>query len=151
MGIPSYFAYVLRKHSDVVSGEMRTVANDPVHDIACFYVDSNSVIYDIVHANQTFIENEDEWEKQVAIDVCSRLEQMIRRVSPKHTFIAFDGVVPFAKMKQQRQRRYRSTLYGPKAPWNTAAITPGTAFMKCRTTIFCNHLAKLLQKIVASP
>lgn len=130
MGIPSYFSYVLRKHADVVSSDMRTVANEPIRDVACFYVDSNSVIYDIVHQNRAFIENEDEWEKQIAIDVCARLEQMIRRVAPKRTFIAFDGVVPFAKMKQQRQRRYRSTLYGSKGQWNTSAITPGTAFMR---------------------
>ena len=141
MGIPSYFAYVLRKHSDVVSSEMRTVTNESIREVACFYVDSNSVIYDVVHENRAFIENEDVWEKQIATDVCIRLEQMIRRVAPKRTFIAFDGVVPFAKMKQQRQRRYRSMLYGAKVQWNSSAITPGTLFMKKLNAELKRHFA----------
>jgi 5'-3' exonuclease len=141
MGIPSYFAYVLRKHSDVVSSEMRTVANESIREVACFYVDSNSVIYDLVHEHRAFIENDDAWEKQLVADVCARLEQMIRRVAPKRAFIAFDGVVPFAKMKQQRQRRYRSMLYGAKAQWNTAAITPGTSFMKKLNAELKRHFA----------
>jgi len=46
-------------------------------------------------------------------------------------FIAFDGVPPMAKMKQQRERRYKSVLHAEPGPtsWNTVQITPGTKFM----------------------
>jgi 5'-3' exonuclease len=141
MGIPSYFAYVLRQHADVVSSEMKTVTNDKITEISFFYVDANSVIYDIVHSHHDFIENEDEWEKQIATEVCTRLEQMIIRVAAKRTLVAFDGVVPFGKMKQQRQRRYRSLLYGNKGQWSTSAITPGTNFMKKLNTELMRYFA----------
>jgi 5'-3' exonuclease len=59
-------------------------------------------------------------------------------VSEEHVFIAIDGVVPLAKMRQQRMRRFRSIVLAEEErrlglrdgkSWDTNAITPGTAFM----------------------
>jgi 5'-3' exonuclease len=53
-------------------------------------------------------------------------------VGAQKVFVAFDGVAPLAKMKQQKQRRYKSFLMRSllqKNTWNTNAITPGTPFM----------------------
>jgi 5'-3' exonuclease len=61
---------------------------------------------------------------------------------PKQVFLAVDGVVPMAKIRQQRVRRFKSAYSGKSkasASWDTNAITPGTEFM--------NKLGIMLKKI----
>jgi 5'-3' exonuclease len=57
---------------------------------------------------------------------------LVKKLNASSVFVAFDGVAPLAKMKQQKQRRYKSWLLRKmlkKNSWNTNAITPGTPFM----------------------
>jgi 5'-3' exoribonuclease 2 len=66
--------------------------------------------------------------------VVENIKSYIRFISPKQSvYITFDGVAPFAKMSQQRTRRYKSdftnNLEKTTKLWNTTAITPGTEFM----------------------
>ena len=96
-----------------------------------------------------------EWEDEFLNCVVAYTKQIIREVQPlKGIYIAIDGVVPMAKMKQQRLRRFKSawlTEHGlaegqtpekSNAPkWDTNAITPGTAFMA--------KLRKALEKAAA--
>jgi 5'-3' exonuclease len=60
---------------------------------------------------------------------------------PSLVYIAVDGVVPMAKIKQQRMRRFKSVWWAAKEVemgvrkrgedrWDTNAITPGTAYME---------------------
>jgi len=72
------------------------------------------------------------------------IEYLIDYVNPtKGVYIAIDGPVCCAKMKQQRQRRFRSIhdkyvfdrlkkKYNKSIPyyWNNSAISPGTKFME---------------------
>jgi 5'-3' exonuclease len=55
-------------------------------------------------------------------------------------YVALDGVVPYAKIKQQRFRRFKSaalassgsrdgSAWGANPTWDTNSITPGTQFM----------------------
>ena len=70
------------------------------------------------------------------------LKKIINLVAPNTVFIAIDGVAPFSKMAQQRERRYKSRLdktiddhvrteMGLDIPnfWDKNAISPGTKFM----------------------
>jgi 5'-3' exonuclease len=87
------------------------------------------------------------WERKLQDEVCSYLTHIWRAAgSPLQVYIALDGVVPYAKIKQQRFRRFKSAAagagawglaspsptngaWGANPTWDTNAITPGTEFM----------------------
>ncbi len=117
MGIPSYFSYIIRKHPYIITS--LTTANN-------LYLDSNSIIYDMVHS----IEYSHTFEEDLIKAVCEKIDYYLNLVKPSRVMIAFDGVPPMAKVQQQRDRRYKSWIIpGPKSEWNTIQITPGTVFM----------------------
>lgn len=123
MGIPSYFSHIIRNYKGIIQQYQRQ------QQYTHLFMDSNSIIYDCVHkmanpSDQTIIDN-----------VIVKIDQYIKKINPSNTiYIAFDGVAPFAKMKQQRNRRYKSAyinkILGKQDIWNTNNITPGTEFME---------------------
>ena len=131
MGIPSYFSYIVKNHSQVIRKlDKKFLVNN-------LYLDANSVIYDCVHRID-FTKLVDSDITTIQNAVFAKLDEYISLVSPNNNiFIAFDGVAPVAKLEQQRQRRYKSsyqnkvfeTITKKSDPWNTTAITPGTDFM----------------------
>jgi len=77
------------------------------------------------------------WERKLQDEVCSYLTHIWRSAgAPGQVYIALDGVVPYAKIKQQRFRRFKSAalasndgVWGANPTWDTNSITPGTQFM----------------------
>jgi 5'-3' exonuclease len=135
MGIPSYFAYIVRNHRNIIKKFNSASIDSP--KINNLYLDCNSFIYEAHHS--LLKTNKDKnfrlHEENIIKHVCESLVKMIQHLKPnKRILIAFDGVAPMAKLNQQRNRRYMSayqnTLGAPSQEWNTAAITPGTAFMQ---------------------
>lgn len=145
MGIPSYFSYILKNHKKIIKN-LKGYRKE-VHNL---YLDSNSIIYDCLHKMDKKKYNGKEkaiFERDLNIMVCLKIEEYIKEVNPSNiVLIAFDGVVPLAKMNQQRQRRFKSqytkeylieksNVVNDESEeecftWNQAAITPGTQFMK---------------------
>jgi 5'-3' exonuclease len=135
MGIPSYFSYIVRNHRAIIK---KISADSP--KINNLYLDCNSFIYEAHHTLSQTMEMYPtmlRYEEALIKYVCESLIRMIQHLQPnKRLLIAFDGVAPMAKLDQQRNRRYmaayqKSVAGKPStAEWNTAAITPGTAFMK---------------------
>jgi 5'-3' exonuclease len=142
MGIPSYFAHVLKKYPHVIK---RLTELQRIHNL---YLDSNGMIYDVVRQMQYTPENKEAFEAELLQRICDSIDACIAILKPTdRVFIAFDGVAPVAKLNQQRERRYKSWYLGemeaqrrrelsnkakvaaPKPAWNTSAITPGTKFM----------------------
>jgi len=130
MGIPTYFSYIVKNHSDIIN-----VYNSNTMQINNFYLDCNSIIYDCVH-NINFTNLIDSDTNTIIKAVCCKIKEYIDILKPNNIiFIAFDGVAPVAKLEQQRSRRYKSLYQNnifkdPKLEsWNTTAITPGTVFM----------------------
>ena len=115
MGIPSYFSYVLKNHVKIIKR---------LQEVRCkeLFIDANSLIYDVVKDSQ----------ENIYENVYQKILNLMNKLNPEFTFVAFDGVAPLAKMKQQKQRRYKSYVVKqivPSKGWNTNAITPGTTFM----------------------
>jgi 5'-3' exoribonuclease 1 len=137
MGIPSYFSYIIKNHTNIIRKRHQLK-----NKFTSLYMDCNSIIYDCIRK----IENDTEpkpngfnIEDSIITAVIAKIENYIDSIQPSNIiYIAFDGVAPFAKMEQQRTRRYKtgylSSSYGkpessPKPAFNTSSITPGTTFM----------------------
>ena len=147
MGIPSYFSYIVKNHSNIIK---KLLKNQMI--INNLYMDCNSIIYDVIHkidfalvtTSTTHI---------IINNVIQKIEEYISLISPiNNIFIGFDGVAPVAKLDQQRERRYKSWYQNKIAksifknkksdPWNTSAITPGTNFMKELNERILKHFTK---------
>jgi len=128
MGIPSYFAMLVRRHKAVLKAYRGESAQN-------LCLDSNSIVYDMV---RTLSPGKEGFEQQLIAAVCRRIDEYISQVRPRRVFIAFDGVPPMAKMKQQRERRYKGRA-GLSPGWDTVQITPGTTFMRALSAGLTAH------------
>ena len=139
MGIPSYFSHIVRQHRKIIKEYKKS--RMAIHNL---YLDCNSFIYESIHElNKKFKEQNlsvNEMEYEIIRLVCNKIASQLTDLKPtNNVLIAFDGVAPAAKLEQQRNRRYKSWFEErimeqvdekyEKMLWDTASITPGTAFM----------------------
>ena len=155
MGIPSYFSYIIKNYSNIIRN-CKQIANESV----CFqylYMDCNSIIYDEFRKLEEEIAKDiisvEDLEKVLIQKIVSKIGAYIDFIGPeKLVYIAFDGVAPFAKMNQQRNRRHKNGIikhiqghiskdFKPSV-WSTSNITPGTPFM--------NELSSKIKKSFAN-
>jgi 5'-3' exonuclease len=101
-------------------------------------MDCNSIIYDAFRdIEKNYSPQQGPIETLIINTVIANIKKYVYMIKPsEYLYIAFDGVAPFAKMEQQRTRRYKSQFMTQNAEtsttnqiWNSAAITPGTNFM----------------------
>lgn len=159
MGIPSYFSYIVKNHSNII----RELSSNPI-EVDNLYLDCNSIIYDSVYKMKINVMTENA-ANQIILKVVETIKEYINLLKPKDKLIiAFDGVAPVAKLDQQRSRRFKSTYQNTITksllkntdpdPWNTTAITPGTVFMKFLDdkiyNVFSNPAEFGLNKIIIS-
>jgi 5'-3' exonuclease len=156
MGIPSYYRRLVDKLPTLI-----TKAHPGAID--WLWMDFNCLIYHCLRAPELRPYPGEAgrvaWEDELLAAVVRYTERVVGEVAPKEgVYIAVDGVVPLAKMRQQRLRRFKSsyekakeTVAGPLPgeglalpkgqgqdvpPWDSNAITPGTAFMsRLRSTL----------------
>lgn len=137
MGIPSYYRRLLKENPGLVK-------NRKEKEVEWLWMDFNCLIYHCLRRPDLRPypgpEGKDEWEADFLKAIIAYTQKVVGEVKPtKGVYIGIDGVVPMAKMKQQRMRRFKSswltenglaegqTAGVPK--WDTNAITPGTLFM----------------------
>jgi 5'-3' exonuclease len=139
MGIPSYFRHLLQRYPQLLKdADDKTRGN-------ILLVDFNCLIYQCIRSDLMPIYTSDtriEWERallQVVMEYTKKV--WVAAGKPPNVFIGVDGVVPMAKIRQQRLRRFKSRWMagaeraaGVRKPgeehWDTNAITPGTEFME---------------------
>ena len=109
------------------------------HGVQTLVVDMNCMIYHVLReptmlAEKYSADSSVVWERKLQAEVCSYLEHIWKSAgSPLKVYVALDGVVPYAKIKQQRFRRFKSAALrsgSSDEAWDTNAITPGTEFMR---------------------
>ena len=124
MGIPSYFSKVIKNYPQIVQTfKHHQRAKTHFHNL---YMDCNSIVYDAIRAMPGKVD-----ETKLIQEVISQIGAYIYKIKPSDTVIvAFDGVAPFAKMNQQKTRRYKSSFLSQTSEWSTSNITPGTKFME---------------------
>lgn len=135
MGIPSYFSYIIKNYSNIIRNIQYHREKETRFD--SLYMDCNSIIYDSFHLlnkNMDTQLTQQAFETLLINTVIEKICEYVNIIKPTNVlYIAFDGVAPFAKMDQQRSRRYKSWYtttidFLPKTK-DTSFITPGTQFM----------------------
>lgn len=111
MGIPYYVASLIRSHKHI----QKTIGNKAVKtDVLA--IDFNCFIHHFLRA-----------ENPIGSIVVAVHELLVNSIHAKRVYIAFDGLVPYAKMVQQRYRRMRKQ---DVSDFDRHQISPGTPFMK---------------------
>jgi len=147
MGVPGFFLWFLKKYKNkkfILNKEH--IINNEI-DFDSLLIDTNCLLhpqcFKVLAENSKATDMED-LERKMLNGCIEYLKYIIEYVDPKkEIYIAIDGVAPVAKIKQQRQRRFKSVndrnlfdnikkKHNKEVTtfWNNSAITPGTEFMK---------------------
>lgn len=138
MGIPSYFRRILTNYPRLVKKVEESDVNGKINALC---MDFNCLIYTVArdflkeHAYPGPGEAGETWEVLLCKEISKRTHDIwVLCGRPYWLVICLDGVVPMAKIRQQRMRRFKSawlkTLDGRVDDWDTNCITPGTGFMR---------------------
>jgi 5'-3' exonuclease len=106
MGIPFYVASLLRKHKHIQKRYTTFEA-----DVLC--MDFNCFLHKAIQ------------EDNPIGSVLSELRTYLERIQVKKIYLAFDGLVPYAKMVQQRYRRFKTP-----ENINKNQLSPETPYMR---------------------
>jgi 5'-3' exonuclease len=143
-GIAQYFRRIITKYknSHFWKDDMK---------VDNLLIDFNSMIYQVINILNEELGNHlseispINYENKLMMKIIKQLQHVICEVirPEKVVYIAIDGPPPFAKMIQQRSRRYKTVKENnfkkdlekkykvsiPTLQWNKNAISPGTSFM----------------------
>ena len=138
MGIPSYYKFLCDRNPKIIQ-KTYSKKGDTSKVVLC--LDFNCIVYYCLHKMDPYDGDVGPYEAKLIEKVCAYVTHIYKSSGADEVFIAVDGVVPMAKMKQQRLRRFKSVVLeeleiqqgvrGRDQPvWDRNSITPGTLFMK---------------------
>jgi 5'-3' exonuclease len=113
MGIPYLVASLAKAHRHI---QQKCLPGTPI-EVDCLGIDFNCFLHGYLQA-----------ENPVGSIVVALEDLVTNVVRAKHVYLAFDGMVPYAKMVQQRYRRMRRSTeaFG----FDKHQLSPGTPFMR---------------------
>lgn len=132
MGVPFYFKKIFNNYPQILNDKYNQ--NNP-H----LFLDFNGIIHQCSHK---VVNNIEFTEDDIFEEIKKYIYVLNDKFKPKLIYAAIDGVAPLSKIKQQRQRRFKTIFYQNKKDklylkhgekintWNSNCITPGTLFMK---------------------
>tara|TARA_B110000208_G_C11796634_1_gene439906 strand:+ start:263 stop:1945 length:1683 start_codon:yes stop_codon:yes gene_type:complete len=143
MGVPGLFLWLLKKYD---YDNLLTSIDRLKGDVDNLLIDTNCLLHPKCFetiSNNSDITNINTLENLMIENCINYIEKLIQFIEPKElVYISIDGVAPYAKIKQQRLRRFKSAkdkrLYNNLKKkfkkdrgcnWTNASITPGTVFM----------------------
>lgn len=150
MGLPGYYSNLLKKYRSKL---LINTITQPKY----LFIDANCLFHPECFA--VLADNPDDDYDTLIQKMFERITQyidyLIEYSNPSElVFIGVDGVAPFAKIMQQRKRRYKTDYdnklkskikekYGivEKSIWSNICITPGTKFMEK----LHNHIEKYIE------
>ena len=162
MGIPALFGFLSKKYNGIVINNIPHIDN--------LYFDLNCLIHPQCHI---ILKEHENWNNREFLEdlmikqIKKYMSELIEYISPqKLIYVSIDGSAPLAKIKQQRDRRFKSIKekqyikdlkkkydINTFNTWDTNVITPGTDFMKKlkkELIIYLNHEIKFNGKIIFS-
>ena len=109
MGVPGFFKWLLVKYKNKEFIKNKYETNCEFNSLL---IDTNCLLhpqcFKVLNENPN-LNNFETLENKMIKQCIIYLDEVINYIDPdKEVFIAIDGVAPIAKMKQQRQRRYKS-------------------------------------------
>ena len=158
MGVPGFFAWLLKNydHNQLIINSLKMGAHTLYIDANCLFHPQCFKVLDLIKKkmDKTMMEN------LMIKRIINYIEFLINFAKPtKLIYIAVDGVAPFAKVSQQRIRRYKS-IHDAEIKeemekryniikhnkWSNIVITPGTEFMEKLHQCLTNHFKKSKSK-----
>jgi 5'-3' exonuclease len=113
MGIPFYFASLSKSHKGIIE----PVKKNTLMEVDVFVIDFNCLIH-------RYLKDE-----EPIYSILEALEHIVNTVcKPKQLIIAMDGLVPYAKIVQQRYRRMR--VKDDAGLFDRNQISPDTPYMR---------------------
>jgi len=113
MGIPFYFASLSKSHKGIIEA----VKKNLLMEVDVFVIDFNCLIH-------RYLKDE-----EPISSILEALEYIVEKIcKPKQLIIAMDGLVPYAKIVQQRYRRMR--IKEDSGTFDRNQISPDTPYMR---------------------
>ncbi len=136
MGIPSYFRRILQAYPGCLAKEAPAKASVLAFDFNCLIYRCMRAPGIAPYPGDNDLDASAAWETSLIKEVRKAVKEIWTQAGrPPGVFMAIDGVVPMAKIRQQRVRRFKSSWIrrqygGQSSSWDSNAITPGTEFME---------------------
>jgi len=70
MGIPSYFSYIVKNHSNIIKKYTDFLITKKINNL---YIDSNSIIYDALYQIKMEVYNKKEFENILLKKICEKI------------------------------------------------------------------------------